>query len=49
MNPALVVRLIPSTPPMIELEGGTLSVDEALRLMEVLAAAVVQSVCLLKR
>ena len=45
MNPADAVRLIPSTPPMIEIDGGTLSLDEALRMMEILAEKIVQAVC----
>lgn len=46
MNPADAVRLVPSTPPMIEVDGGTMSVDEALRMMDILAAAIVKAVCL---
>lgn len=46
MNPADAVRLIPSTPPMIEIDGGTLSLDEALRMMDRIAEAIVQAVCL---
>ncbi len=43
MNAADSIRVIPSTPPMIEIDGGTLSVDEALKMMERLAGAIVEA------
>ena len=45
MNPVSAIRVIPSTPPMIEIDGGTLSLDEALKLMEQLAGAIVEALC----
>lgn len=45
------VRVVPSDPPFIEVDptGGPYSVDEALRLLDRLAGAIVESVTMPKR